>query len=219
MQTPVQVIIKATLKLIPYLIIAVLVLLLFRQCRVTENVYTFLENEKQEVQVYKNKLGTLTNSVNASELSNKQLKELLSKKDDTLKKLMSEFKEVRNAVKIQEVVRVDSVFVPYEFDIDCEFKRFGKYDTDSHFKFDYSLNETGFSLSNIEIPNTQTIITGTKRNWIFGKQYLTTDITNSNDYIQTKEVQSVVIPVSIEWYNNKWLYLGFGLCAGVLIAK
>lgn len=219
MQTPIQVIMKATLKLIPYLIIAVLVLLLFRQCRVTEDIYTFLENEKQEVQVYKNKLGTLTNSVNTSELSNKQLKELLLKKDDTLKKLMSEFKEVRNAVKIQEVVRVDSVFVPYEFDIDCEFKRFGKYDTDSHFKFDYSLNETGFSLSNIEIPNTQTIITGTKRNWIFGKQYLTTDITNSNDYIQTKEVQSVVIPVSVEWYNNKWLYLGLGLSAGVLIAK
>lgn len=219
MQTLIQVIMKATLKLIPYLIIAVLVLLLFRQCRVTEDIYTFLENERQEVQVYKNKLGTLTNSVNASELSNKQLKELLSKKDDTLKKLMSEFKEVRNAVKIQEVVRIDSVFVPYEFDIDCEFKRFGKYDTDSHFKFDYSLNKTGFSLSNIEIPNTQTIITGTKRNWIFGKQYLTTDITNSNDYIKTKEVQSVVIPVSVEWYNNKWLYLGLGLSAGVLIAK
>lgn len=206
-------------KAIPYIVIVILILLLNRQCKATERVTEFYNNEKQTVKVYKNKIGTLTASVNASELSNKQLKELLLKKNDTLKKLASEFRQIRTVTKIKEVIKIDTVKVPFEVQIPCEFERFGKYNTDSHFKFNYSLNQSGFSVSDITIPNETTIITGTKRKWIFGKQYLTTDITNSNPHIKTTEIQSVVVPVEVEWYNSKWLWLGAGVVGGVLIAK
>lgn len=203
----------------PYLVILILLILLNRQCKATERVTDFYNNEKQTVKVYKNKLGTLTASVNASELSNKQLKELLLKKNDTLKKLASEFRQIRTVTKIKEVVKIDTVKVPFEVQIPCEFERLGKYDTDSHFTFNYSLNQSGFSLSDISVPNTQTIITGTKRNWIFGKQYLTTDITNSNPYLQTQEVQTIVVPIQVEWYNNKLVWFGLGAVGGIMIAK
>lgn len=219
MQIPIQKVSKQIARFFPYLVILILLLLLNRQCQETENVYSFYENEKQEVEYYKNKLGTLTASVTASELSNKQLKELILKKNDTLKKLASEFRQIRTVTKIKEVVKIDTVKVPFEVQIPFEFERLGRYDTDSHFTFNYSLNQTGFSLSDISVPNTQTIITGTKRKWVFGKQYLTTDITNTNPYIHTTQIQSVVIPVQVEWYNNKWLYLGVGIGTGVLIAK
>ena len=219
MQIPIQKIAKQITRFFPYLVVLILLLLLNRQCQKTKNVYSFYKKEKQEVQVYKNKLGTLTASVNASELSNKQLKELLLKKNDTLKKLASEFRQIRTVTKIKEVIKIDTVKVPFEVQIPCEFERFGKYDTDSYFQFDYSLNQNGFSLSDITIPNETTIITGTKRKWFLGKQYLTTDITNTNPYIHTTQIQSVVIPVQVEWYNNKWLYLGVGIGTGVLIAK
>lgn len=219
MQIPIQKISKKITRFFPYIVILILLLLLNRQCQETKSVYSFYENEKQEVEYYKNKLGTLTATVTASELSNKQLKDLILKKNDTLKKLASEFLQIRTVTRIKEVIKIDTVKVPFEVQIPCEFERLGKYDTDSHFKFNYVLNQTGFSISDIEIPNTQTIITGTKRKWIFGKQYLTTDITNSNPYINTTEVQSVVVPVSVEWYNSKWLWFGLGAVGGILISS
>lgn len=207
------------LKAIPYIVIVILILLLNKQCKATENFTRFYHNEKQTVELYKNKLGTLTASVNASELSEKQLKELVLKKDDSLRLLAKEFHKVKYITQIKEVIKVDSVFVPYEFEIDCEFKRFGKYDTDSHFKFNYSLNQSGFSLSDIQIPNKQKIMTGTKRKWFLGKQTLHTDITNTNPYIQTQEIQTIIVPVQTEWYNNKWVYLGVGALVGFHLAK
>lgn len=219
MQIQIQKIAKQMSRFFPYLVILILLILLNRQCKATERVTDFYNNEKQTVKVYKNKLGTLTASVNASELSNKQLKELLLKKNDTLKKLASEFRQIRTVTKIKEVVKIDTVKVPFEVQIPCEFERLGKYDTDSHFTFNYSLNQSGFSLSDISVPNTQTIITGTKRNWIFGKQYLTTDITNSNPYLQTQEVQTIVVPIQVEWYNNKLVWFGLGAVGGIMIAK
>lgn len=207
------------LKAIPYIVIIILLLLLNRQCEETKRVTDFYNNEKQTVEFYKNKIGTLTATVTATELTNKQLEDLLLKKNDTLKKLASEFKQIRYVAKIKYVTKIDSVKVPFEVKIPCEFERLGVYDTDRHFKFNYALNQTGLSLSDISIPNEQTIITGTKRKWIFGKQYLTTDITNSNPYLQTQEVQTIVVPVPVEWYNNKWVWFGAGVAGGVLISK
>lgn len=210
---------KLFFKAIPYIVIIILILFLNRQCEETERVTDFYNNEKQIVQVYKNKIGTLTATVTATELTNKQLKDLLLKKNDTLKKLASEFNRIRHVTKIKEVIRIDSVKVPFEVEIPCVFERKGFYDTDSHFKFNYALNQTGFSLSDISIPNEQTIITGTKRKWIFGKQTLHTDITNSNPYLQTKEVQTIVVPIEKKWYENQFLWLGVGAVGGVLLTK
>lgn len=206
-------------KAIPYIVIVILILLLNKQCKATENVTKFYHNEKQTVELYKNKIGTLTATINASELSEKQLKELILQKNDSLKLLAKEFSKVQYVTIIKEVIKIDSVKVPFNVEIPCEFERLGKYDTDTHFKFNYALNQTGLSLSDIEIPNKQTIITGTKRKWFLGKQTLHADITNSNPYIQTQEVQTIVVPVQTEWYNNKWVYLGIGAVGGVLLSK
>lgn len=210
---------KLFFKAIPYIIIIILILLLNRQCKETERVTDFYNNEKQTVKVYKNKIGTLTATVTATELTNKQLNDLLLKKNDTLKKLASEFNKIRYVTKIKELVRVDSVRVPFEVEIPCEFERKGVYDTDKYFNFNYALNQSGLSLSDISVPNEQTIITGLKRKWIFGKQTLHTDITNSNPYLQTKEVQTIVVPIQVEWYNNKWFWFGAGVAGGVFISK
>lgn len=206
-------------RILPYLVIAVLILLLNRKCQDYDRVENLYLSESNKVELYKNKLGGMTATVQALELSEKQLKETILKKNDSLKKLAEEFSKVKYITVIKEVVRVDSVKVPFEVQIPCEFERLSKYDTDSHFKFNYALNQTGFSIYDIEIPNEQTIITGLKRKWIFGKQTLHTDITNTNPYLHTKEIQTIVVPVKVEWYNNKFVWFGLGAVGGILIAK
>lgn len=210
---------KTIAKVIPYLVIAVLLLLLNRKCQDYDRVENLYLSESSKVEMYKNKLGGMTATISALELSEKQLKETILQKNDSLKKLASEFNKVRYITVVKEVVRVDSVRVPFEVQIPCEFERLGKYDTDSHFKFNYTLNQTGFSIYDIEIPNEQTVITGLKRKWMFGKQTLHTDITNTNPYIHTKEIQTIVVPVKVEWYNNKFVWFGLGAVGGIMMAK
>lgn len=207
------------LKAIPYIVIVILILLLNKQCKATDRITNFYHNEQQSVEIYKNKIGTLTATVKASELTEKELKKLVLQKNDSLKKLASEFSNIKYVTVIKEVIKIDSVKVPFEVEIPCEFERLGKYDTDTHFKFNYALNQTGLSLSDISIPNEQTIITGTKRKWFLGKQTLHTDITNSNPYLQTQEVQTIVVPIEKKWYENQFLWLGVGTIGGVLLAK
>lgn len=210
---------KTIAKIIPYAIIVILLLLLFKQCEKSKRLSEFALNESRKVELYKNKIGTLTATVKVSELTEKELKKLVLQKNDSLKKLASEFKKVQYITIVKEVVKIDSVKVPFEVEIPCEFERLGKYDTDSHFRFNYALNQSGFSIYDITIPNEQTIITGLKRKWIFGKQTLHTDITNTNPYIHTKEIQTIVVPVKVEWYNNKFVWFGLGAVGGIMIAK
>lgn len=219
MQIPIQRIGKQITRFFPYLVILILLLLLNRQCKKTDNVFSFYENEKQEVEYYKNKLGSVTASVNASELSNKQLKKLVLQKDDSLKKLVSEFSGVKTIVKTHTVFERDTIYIPFETEVPCEFDLSGKFRSDKWIGFDYTLDNKSLSLHNINVPNEITIITGTKRNWFLGKQYLTTDITNSNPYVKTQEIQSIVVPVPVEWYNSKWVWFGAGVVGGVLISK
>lgn len=210
---------KTIAKVTPYAIIVALSLLLFKQCEKSKRLSEFALNESSKVELYKNKIGTLTATVKAAELTEKELKKLILQKNDSLKKLASEFKKVQYITVVKEVIKIDSVKVPFEVQIPREFERLGKYDTDSHFRFNYVLNQTGFSIYDITIPNEQTVITGLKRKWIFGKQTLHTDITNSNPYIHTKEIQTIVVPVKVEWYNNKLVWFGLGAVGGIMIAK
>ena len=206
-------------KIFPYLVIAVLILLLNRKCQDYDRVENLYLSESGKVELYKNKLGGMTATISALELSEKQLKETILQKNDSLKKLASEFSKIKYVTVVKEVIKIDSVKVPFEVQIPCEFERLGKYDTDSHFKFNYALNQSGFSIYDITIPNEQTIITGLKRKWVFGKQTLHTDITNTNPYIHTKEIQTIVVPVKVEWYNNKFVWFGLGAVGGIMIAK
>ena len=80
MQIPIQKITKKITRYFPYLVILVLAILSFKQCEKSEDAIAFLENQKQEVKVYKNKIGTLTATVNSYELSNNQLKKLVLQK-------------------------------------------------------------------------------------------------------------------------------------------
>jgi len=75
---------------------------------------------------YKNELGTITASKKVLELEKKDLKELLYSKDITLNELRKEFSIVNTIVQTETSIVIDSVSVPFETKIACDFNHSGK---------------------------------------------------------------------------------------------
>ena len=170
------------------------------------------------VQYYQNKLGTITATKKVLQLSNKDLKKLIYFKDSELNELRKEFAKVKTIVKTKTIVIIDSVPVPFDVRVPCDFERKGKH-LDKWLQFDYAVNQDGFNISKFTIPNDQTIITGFKRKWFLGKQTYVTDITNSNPYIKTIEVQTIQVVVPKRFYDTRLFNIGVGFIGGVLISR
>lgn len=205
-------------RILPYVIAIIFILLFLHQCKETKSLQKLYLNEKNEVSYYKNKLGGMTATVNSMELSEKQLKETILRKNDSLKKLASEFKKIKSMTTGSLSVIIDTIYIPYEVEIPCEFSRVTKYE-DKWLSFNLEQNQLGTKISDTEVFTEFTLINGTKRKWILGKQYLTSDLTFTNPNIIVSEMQTIIVPVNVEWYNNKWLYMGVGMLGGFMIAK
>lgn len=167
---------------------------------------------------YKNKLGTITATKEVLELEKKNLKELLYVKDTLLNALRKEFTTVKSIVQAENTLTIDSITTPFETKIGYDFERKGKH-TDKWLQYDYDLNEKGFTIADFTMLNKQTIITGFKRNWLLGKQTYTTDITNSNPYLKTVEVQTVQVVIPKRFYDTRFFNIGVGFIGGILVAK
>jgi len=167
---------------------------------------------------YKNELGTITATKKVLQLEKKELKELVYSQDTSLNKLRKDFSKVKAIVQTKTITIIDTVSVPFEIHIPCEFERKGKHNKE-WFQFNYNVNQSGLTFTDFTIPNKQTSITGFKRKWFLGKQTYVTDITNSNPYMKTVEVQTVQVVVPKRVYDTRLFNIGIGFVGGVLLAK
>lgn len=205
-----------------YLIIGALIvalLLSLDQCSKQKRLANSqAEAFQDEVKFYKNELGTISASKKVLQLEKKDLKNLVLKKDSSLKALTKEFSKVKSIVKTKTVTKIDSVPVPFEVKVPCDFSRSGNY-FDKWLQFDYLVNQDGFNLSDLTVPNEQTTITGFKRKWFLGRQYYTTDVTNSNPNIQIIEVKTIEVPVPKKFYDTRVFNISVGFLGGYLLKQ
>jgi len=167
---------------------------------------------------YKNEIGTITATKKVLQIEKKDLKELVYSKNDTLNTLRKEFSKVKAIVKIKTVTIIDSIPVPFEVRVPCDFERSGKH-LDKWLQFDYAVNQNGFNISDFTMKNKQTTITGFKRKWFLGKQTYTTDVTNTNPHIKITEVQTIEVVVPKRFYDTRLFNIGVGFLGGILIMK
>ena len=170
------------------------------------------------VKYYKNTLGTQTASIRTLQVSNKQLKDLVTNKDADLKKLASEFSEVKSLVTYKTVTIIDSIPIIYKDTIPFHFKRFGAI-KNNWYSFAYKSNEKGIEIDSLRLWTTSTIITGYKRKWFLGAETLTTDITNSNPFISVTAITSAEVVVPVPWYKKWYVWLTAGIIAGSFAAQ
>jgi hypothetical protein len=170
------------------------------------------------VRYYQNKLGTVTAGKNTLQLDKKQLQDLLLKKDKEMAALASEFAKVHSVTKYSTKTVYDTIAVPFKDTVPCVFVRADKV-REKWYGFNYKVNQKGFVIDSLTIPNTATVITGTKRKWFLGKETVTTDITNTNPYIKVTDITSAEVILPAPWYKKWWLWAAAGAVSGFMVAK
>lgn len=211
-------------KYIPYIISTILLILLIYKCEENKDAERLsnanIDALTDTVKHYKNRLGTQTASIKTLQLEKNQLEKYVLEKDKELAALAKEFSDIKQVVKYETVTQIDTVFVAFDEPLDTfpTFERAGAV-KEKWYSFNYKVNNNGFNLEKLSIPNEATVITGYKRKWFLGKQTLTTDITNSNPYIKVNDIKAAEVVIPEPWYKKWYVWAAAGLLCGIAIGK
>tara|TARA_R110002049_G_scaffold309180_1_gene518117 strand:- start:10861 stop:11487 length:627 start_codon:yes stop_codon:yes gene_type:complete len=164
------------------------------------------------IKYHKNKYNKEVASKLALQYNLSQLKDV-AKKNEELKEVIKNFKKPITIVKTKQVTKIDTVYIPFDKPIEHDFKRFFDLN-DKYYQLNGKVSNLGISIDNITIPNKQNIIVGWKKQGLFKKPLLTTEITNSNPYIKQIEIQPIVITYPKIIYEKWYVVLPVGYILG-----
>lgn len=210
------------MKAVPYLIIAVLVVLLFASLQECSRRGALAENNLEAltdtVQHFRNRLGTETASKRTLQLSEKQLRDIVIKKDNELAALAKEFVQVKSVVKFRTVTRFDTIQIAYRDTVPCIFERSGSV-AEKWYSFGYRSDQHGLKIDSFKTWTSANVLTGTKRKWFLGEQTVRTDITLSNPNMHITDITAAEIVIPSPWYRKWYVWLAVGAAGGFLAAK
>jgi hypothetical protein len=177
-----------------YLIIAVIaVILFFRECRKSSelkeqysNTTTYLQDS---VKYYKNSLGQEIAYRSVLKGDKQSLELILTKQRDSLgqlKRLVDKYRKVSGAGNITTIIKIDSIPIPYEVEVPCEFERIWS-KTDPFYKLKGTSNQFGININEIEIPNQTSFAFGQRKLGLF-KTEERIEVVHSNPYIKTTDI-------------------------------
>jgi len=170
------------------------------------------------VRYHQNKLNGITATVHTLQMENNRVKNALLQKDKELAALASEFSKVHYLIKYSTVTTYDTIAVVFEDTVPCVFERSGPVVND-WYKFNYKVDQKGFKVDSLIIPNTATVITGVKRKWFLGKETLVTDITNTNPHIKVTGITAAEVILPQPWFKKWYIWAIIGGAGGFFAAK
>lgn len=132
--------------------------------------------------------------------------------------IIKKFVKIKTVTKYVDRVVIDTMHVRYKDSIPCVFDRSGELKT-KEYSFIYKSNQNGFTVNNFDIKDSLTIVTGTKRKWLLGKQTNTIDIYHSNKYVKSDSIQYFEVVQKKKFYETTLFKVGIGFIAGVAIMK
>ena len=195
-----------------------LLCLLFNKCENENLQLANVDALNSQLTTYKLKNGQLVTSAQTLSYTNAQLKNSLLGKDKTLKQVMAKFSKVQSVTKYVTNTKIDTIAITYKDTIPCVFQI-----NDAIFHEWYSLgydsNQKGITITELYVPDSVAIVTGTKRKWFLGKQTQTIDITHTNPFVQTDAVQHIEVVAKPKWYETTIFKLLLGATGGYLLAK
>lgn len=191
---------------------------LFQKCKNENLQLANVDALNSQLTTYKLENGQLVTSAKTLSYTNAQLKNSLLGKDKKLKEVMDKFSKVKSVTKYVTTTKIDTIAITYKDSIPCVFEI-----NDAIFHQWYSLgynsNQKGITITELSIPDSVAIVTGTKRKWFLGKQTQTIDITHTNPFVETEAVQHIEVVAKPKWYETTIFKVGLGFLGGFLLAK
>jgi hypothetical protein len=191
---------------------------LFQKCKNENLQLANVDALNSQLTTYKLENGQLVTSAKTLSYTNAQLKNSLLGKDKKLKEVMDKFSKVKSVTKYVTTTKIDTIAITYKDSIPCVFEI-----NDAIFHQWYSLgynsNQKGITITELSIPDSVAIVTGTKRKWFLGKQTQTIDITHANPFVETETVQHIEVVAKPKWYETTLFKILLGATGGYLLAK
>lgn len=209
---------------ISYVVIFILLCFSLYQCNRIIEINAMAEaNTKaftDSVSYYKNSLGSYTATISTLQLEKKAFNEALLNKDAKIKKLAKDFAAVKSVVSTKNNLTIDTIAVHLEKPItvnnSLRFERNGKIVT-PWYSLGYKITNDSLTIAPFRAQTETTIITGSKRKWLLGKQTIVTEITNTNPYITTTNIQAAEVIIHEPWYRKWYVWLAAGIAGGIFL--
>lgn len=199
-------------KIFLYGIILFLVSKLFVTCENERTANSVITSLKNQMTTYKLSNGKLVNSVEFLQYEKSQIKK------EVPKQIASKFHEIKTLTKTKFVTKFDTIKIEYDKIVDCDFDITGNLAT-QEYNLQYISNQKGIKITELAIPDSVIVVTGTKRKWLLGKEIKTLDITHSNKFVETESVQHIELFEKKKWYQTTVFKIGLGFLVGSFIVK
>lgn len=206
---------KTILHILPYVVLIFLIGILYETYNTESAHKKTVDALLSENEVYKLKNGNLVTSAKTIALNNVQLKNELRKVKSDLE-MSKKFVKVETLTKIVTKTKIDTIRVAYKKKVDFDFEKVGVIEN-ADYSLKYVSNQNGIKLSNFVIPDSLTIITGTKRKWLFGKTTSTIDVKHTNKLIFDENVIHINKEEKKKFYDTTLFKIGIGVLIGTTI--
>lgn len=132
--------------------------------------------------------------------------------------IVKKFTKIKTVTRYVDKIKIDTIKIHYKDSIPCVFERSGAI-TEKEYSLTYQTNQNGFKVYNMQMNDSLLIVTGTKRKWFLGKETNTIDISHTNKYISSDQIQHVEVVPKKEWYDTTLFKFGVGFILGVAVTK
>lgn len=141
-----------------------------------------------------------------------QMRQLVAA-NDTLRKLVKEFKVVNSITKIKtETFVKDSI--QYK-DIPCDFKPVYRVKETPEYRLALTISKSNTDVE-LKIPNTIQFLEGQRKTGLFKTEQQVMAI-NSNPLVQTTEIQSLTVKSKKKWWERPDTWFGIGATAATAV--
>jgi hypothetical protein len=206
------------LRALPYVVILLLVSQLHKKCESEKLQLANVSALNAEAKAYKLKNGQLVISKATLQYTNKQLKETVLSKDIIAKEMAKKFSKVNTVTKLVTETRIDTIQLVYRDSIPFQFDRVGRLHNNDY-TIAYTSTQRGITIDYLSIPDSLTILTGTKRNWAFGKSIQTIDVSHSNKFINNGKIEHYQVVQNKNFFQTTFFKVGAGILIGAIIIR
>lgn len=146
----------------------------------------------------------------------KQLKIVLAS-NDTLRRLLSKFKNATNTLEVRSETRIEKDTIPFLDTIPCTFTPKKVEKVDKNYTLYGKVDNKGFIMDSLDIKNKQSIVLGEVKKNFWGKTEQGVYIVNSNPLIKTDAIQNLTIVHKKKLAERPLFWAGVGTVAGAII--
>ena len=132
--------------------------------------------------------------------------------------IVKKFTEIKTVTRYVDRIKIDTITIRYKDTVPCVFERSGAIN-EKEYSFTYQSDQKGLKLYNLQLHDSLLIVTGTKQKWFLGKETNTIDISHTNKYISSDQIQHIEVVQKKPFYDTTLFKFGVGFILGVAVTK